>query len=63
MDYEKQAFRLEGYVFFVSFYTISCCFLCLDLVIVNIYFYLYLPPEAIRFSVATSKQRLGDRKG
>ena len=62
MDYNKKAFRLEGYVvFFVSVYTISRCFLCHDVVIVNIYFYLYLPPETIRFSVATSQQWLGGR--
>ena len=40
---------LSALSLFSSVYTIPCCPLCRDVVIVNNYFYLALPPEAIRF--------------
>ena len=46
---------LSALSLFSSVYTIPCCPLCRDVVIVNNYFYLALPPEAIRFFfIATS---------
>ena len=40
---------LSALSLFSSVYTIPCCLLYRDVVIVNNYFYLDLPPEAIRF--------------
>ena len=40
---------LSALSLFSSVYTIPCCPLCRDVVIVNNYFYIDLPPEAIRF--------------